>query len=322
MTASNSRSMAHAPHRPEGADRRSDGLRQTEIQKDLADARAAPAARVWEAKDVAIHDFDASARVSYSEHATREIACDFIAGCDGYHGVTAQRCEGSISCMSASIRSAGWAFSPTSLRRRRTDLRQSRARLLACSMRSRTRSRYYCSATGRSYRQLSYERFWTNCDCACADYRRACDRAVDEKSIAALRSFVAEPMRSAAVLVGDAGISCRRQAPRTELAPPMSACSTALVEYYVASETLLEEFARALARCGSHTILVVVHEPDAQVLRRTFASRCSSPSSTTFPVATAAAVLRRICRSEVIRGASFSAATTAARMLCNAGPKY
>ena len=63
---------------------------QTELTRDLMDARlAAGLTTVYEAADVSLHDFDGPApRVRYRKNgATHEIECDFIAGCDGFHGV-------------------------------------------------------------------------------------------------------------------------------------------------------------------------------------------------------------------------------------------
>jgi p-hydroxybenzoate 3-monooxygenase len=64
---------------------------QTEVTRDLMDARrAAGLTMVYEAADVTPHDFDTDTpRVSYvKDKVTHEIACDFIAGCDGFHGVS------------------------------------------------------------------------------------------------------------------------------------------------------------------------------------------------------------------------------------------
>jgi len=68
---------------------------QTELTRDLMDARrAAGLPTVYEAADVAVHDLDGvRPRVTFQKDgATHEIACDFIAGCDGFHGV----CRASI----------------------------------------------------------------------------------------------------------------------------------------------------------------------------------------------------------------------------------
>src|SRR5262245_34714381 len=64
---------------------------QTEVTRDLMDGRAASGApSIYEAEDVSLHDFAGDRpRVRYRHKgAEHEIACDFIAGCDGYHGVS------------------------------------------------------------------------------------------------------------------------------------------------------------------------------------------------------------------------------------------
>ncbi|MGH6740432.1 MAG: FAD-dependent monooxygenase, partial [Bradyrhizobium sp.] len=64
---------------------------QTEVTLDLMDARkAAGLTSVYEAADVTPHDFDTDhPRLTYvKDGTTREIQCDFIAGCDGFHGIS------------------------------------------------------------------------------------------------------------------------------------------------------------------------------------------------------------------------------------------
>jgi len=64
---------------------------QTEVTHDLMDARTAEGrTTIYEAKDVSLHDFDGDApSVRYrKDGAEHELRCDFIAGCDGYHGVS------------------------------------------------------------------------------------------------------------------------------------------------------------------------------------------------------------------------------------------
>ena len=64
---------------------------QTEVTRDLMDARAAAGlTTVYHARDVALHGFDTGTpSVTYGhDGAAHEIRCDFIAGCDGYHGVS------------------------------------------------------------------------------------------------------------------------------------------------------------------------------------------------------------------------------------------
>ena len=64
---------------------------QTEVTRDLMDARAAAGlTTVYHARDVALHGFDGQTpSVTYlHDGEPHEIRCDFIAGCDGYHGVS------------------------------------------------------------------------------------------------------------------------------------------------------------------------------------------------------------------------------------------
>jgi p-hydroxybenzoate 3-monooxygenase len=94
---------------------------QTEVTRDLMQLRAAAGLpTVYEALDVSLHGFDgASPSVRYRTAASStELQCDFIAGCDGYHGVSRQSVPAAaLRTTSASIRSAG---SASSRRRRRS----------------------------------------------------------------------------------------------------------------------------------------------------------------------------------------------------------
>jgi p-hydroxybenzoate 3-monooxygenase len=97
---------------------------QTEVTRDLMDRAAAGLPTVYEADDVAVHGFDGSKpRVTYTPRPRGEhtLDCDFIAGCDGFHGV----CRASVPAGASrttrrSTRSAGWACWPT-CRRCRTN---------------------------------------------------------------------------------------------------------------------------------------------------------------------------------------------------------
>jgi len=186
---------------------------QTEVTRDLMDAReAAGAPTVYEALDVSVHDFDTGRpRVRYrKDGATHEIECDFIAGCDGYHGV----CRASVPAGALKtyerIYPFGWlgVLSDTPPVSHELIYANHERGFALCSMRSHTRSRYYvqCSLDD-SIEQWPDERFWDELR------RRLDDRAAGslvtgasiEKSIAPLRSFVAEPMRfGRLMLAGDA----------------------------------------------------------------------------------------------------------------------
>jgi p-hydroxybenzoate 3-monooxygenase len=186
---------------------------QTEVTRDLMEAReASGAATVYEAEDVTLHDFDgANPRVSYRRDGrTHEIACSIIAGCDGYHGVSRASVPGSAISTFERVYPFGWLGILADVPPCDHELiyANSARGFALCSMRSAARSRYYvqCSMEDR-VRDWSDNRFWD-------ELRRRLDPAAAarvvtgpsiEKSLAPLRSFVAEPLRFGRLfLVGDA----------------------------------------------------------------------------------------------------------------------
>jgi p-hydroxybenzoate 3-monooxygenase len=186
---------------------------QTEVTRDLMDARTAcGAVSIYEAEDVEPLDFDGTApRVAFTKDGVRrEIACDVIAGCDGYHGISRHSLpQGAISIFER-VYPFGWQGLLADVPPVSEELiYTSHPRGFAlCSMRSRSRSRYYlqCGLDER-VEAWSDDAFWD-------ELRRRLDpQAAEalvtgpsiEKSIAPLRSFVAEPMRFGRLfLVGDA----------------------------------------------------------------------------------------------------------------------
>jgi p-hydroxybenzoate 3-monooxygenase len=234
---------------------------QTEITRDLMEARTASGATtVYEALDVTPLDFDGEKpRVRYrKEGEEHEISCDFIAGCDGYHGVSRQSVpKGSIELFER-VYPFGWLglLSDTPPVSDELIYISHEHGFALCSMRSPTRSRYYlqCSLS-EQVGEWSDERFWDELKLRLDDKGR--ERLVTgpsfEKSIAPLRSFVAEPMRFGRLfLVGDAA----------HIVPPTGAkglnlaasdvhyLSHALMEFYrEKSSAGIEHYsARALAR--------------------------------------------------------------------------
>ncbi len=186
---------------------------QTEVTQDLMDRREASGApSVYEAQDVEPHDFSGDTPyVTYlKDGRTHRIDCDVIAGCDGYHGIS-RKCvpETSIKTFEK-VYPFGWLgiladVPPVS----HELIYANHPRGFAlCSMRSLTRSRYYiqCSLDERT-EDWSDDRFYD-------ELRRRLPKEHAEamttgpsfeKSIAPLRSFVAEPMRFGRLfLVGDA----------------------------------------------------------------------------------------------------------------------
>jgi len=186
---------------------------QTELTHDLMGVReAGGAVSVYEASDVAPHDFDGDAPyVTYKKDGrTHRIDCDFIAGCDGYHGVSRRSVpEGAIHSFERTY-PFGWLgiladVPPVSHELIYCNHKRGFA---LCSMRSMTRSRYYvqCPLDDR-IEDWPDDRFWDEIRRRLPDDvagRMTLGRSF-EKSIAPLRSFVAEPMRFGRLfLAGDA----------------------------------------------------------------------------------------------------------------------
>jgi p-hydroxybenzoate 3-monooxygenase len=186
---------------------------QTEVTRDLTEARdKAGLATIYEAGDVRPHDFDTDhPRVSYvKDGVTREIACDFIAGCDGSHGISRQSVPPSAIKTFERIYPFGWlgVLSETPPVSPELIYANHARGFALCSMRSTHRSRYYVQCSLEDHvDQWPDEKFWDELK------RRLDQEAVDnlitgpsiEKSIAPLRSFVAEPMRFGRMfLAGDA----------------------------------------------------------------------------------------------------------------------
>ena len=186
---------------------------QTEVTRDLMKARDASGAKtVYEAENVSLHDFDSDKpRVRYvKDGIEHELACDFIAGCDGYHGVSrASVPAGSIRTFER-VYPFGWLgilVDRPPVAEELIYAHHERGFAL-CSMRSPTRSRYYVQVpTDEKVEEWSDDRFWDELR------RRVDDETAEhlatgpsiEKSIAPLRSFVAEPLRFGRLfLAGDA----------------------------------------------------------------------------------------------------------------------
>ena len=234
---------------------------QTELTRDLMAARAAAGlATVYEAKELAPHDFDrASPRLTFSHNGQpQEMRCDFIAGCDGYHGA----CRASVPPQALSIFEKvypfGWlgVLADTPPVSHELIYSNHERGFALCSMRSPTRTRYYvqCSLHDTAS-QWSDTMFWDELRCRLDP--AAAESMVSgpsiEKSIAPLRSFVAEPMRFGRLfLAGDAA----------HIVPPTGAkglnlavsdvrfLSRALIEHYAEkSDAGIDRYsARCLAR--------------------------------------------------------------------------
>ncbi|RVD23311.1 4-hydroxybenzoate 3-monooxygenase [Mesorhizobium sp. M4B.F.Ca.ET.017.02.2.1] len=186
---------------------------QTEVTHDLMDKReAAGLVTVYEAANVALHDFDGTAPfVTYDKDGVgHRIDCDFIAGCDGYHGVSRRSVpEGALKTFERTY-PFGWLGVLAEVPPADHELVYANHErgFALCSMRSPHRSRYYvqCPADER-VEAWSDDRFWDELRRRLPPQTAASVTTGPsfEKSIAPLRSFVAEPMRFGKLfLVGDA----------------------------------------------------------------------------------------------------------------------
>jgi p-hydroxybenzoate 3-monooxygenase len=139
---------------------------QTELQKDLVQARARePGAVLWEAADVVLHDWGTPRpRLSYTHAgAPQELHCDFIAGCDGYHGVSRAAVPADKRRQFERVYPFGWLGVLADVPPLHEELVYAHHErgFALCSMRSRDRSRYYLQCPlGEQLEQWPDSRFW------------------------------------------------------------------------------------------------------------------------------------------------------------------
>ena len=172
---------------------------QTEVTRDLMALRTAPT--YYEASNVAIEGLDGDPVVHFTaDGQAHELACDYIAGCDGFHGICRKSIPADQIRLFERIYPFGWLgllVDQPPVAHELIYAHHQRGFAL-CSMRSARRSRYYiqCSMEER-VEDWSDDRFYDelgarlNPEAAAALSRGP----AIEKSIAQLRSFVAEPLR-------------------------------------------------------------------------------------------------------------------------------
>lgn len=186
---------------------------QTEITRDLMEARTASnAPSIYEAESVELHDVIGSRpHVTFTHRGKRHrVDCDFIAGCDGFHGASRQAIPADVLSVFQRNYPFGWLGVLADMPPGWDELiyaASDRGFALA-SMRSPTRVRCYvqCSVDDR-VEEWSDERFWAEFKLRLGEEiagRLQAGPSI-EKSIAPLRSFVAEPMSYGQLfLAGDA----------------------------------------------------------------------------------------------------------------------
>lgn len=233
---------------------------QTEVTSDLIKARLeAGGSLKYNCPALAIEDFwEGPPRISYEENGRRqELVCDFVAGCDGYHGPSRPSIPADKITTFEKIYPFGWLGILSDVPPVNEELIYANHQrgFALCSMRSHTRSRYYIQCDlDDDVANWSDAAFWD-------ELRRRLPPDVAEKlvtgprlemSIAPLRSFVAEPMRFGRLfLAGDAA----------HIVPPTGAkglnlaasdifyLSRALIAYYGEQRTdLLDRYSETCLR--------------------------------------------------------------------------
>lgn len=186
---------------------------QTEVTRDLMNARKACGAQtIYQADNVAIHDMKSAAPyITYEKDGVeKRIDCDYIAGCDGYHGVSRKSIPADVLTEYERVYPFGWlgVLADTPPVHDELIYAQHERGFALCSMRSATRTRYYVQVPiTEKVEDWSDERFWDE-----LRQRIPAEQAAKlvtgpsiEKSIAPLRSFVVEPMQYGNLfLLGDA----------------------------------------------------------------------------------------------------------------------
>ncbi len=186
---------------------------QTEVTRDLMAARAAVGATtLYEARDVQPHDLKTERPWLSFEHQGEmfRLDCDYIAGCDGFHGVARQSIPAESLQVFERVYPFGWLGMLCDTPPVHPELVYARhpRGFALCSMRSPTRSRYYLQVPAdEPVSDWSDERFW-------AELKKRLPTELAEalitgpsleKSVAPLRSFVVEPMQYGRLfLLGDA----------------------------------------------------------------------------------------------------------------------
>ena len=176
---------------------------QTELTKDLYDAQDAIGATIiHNAEDVTLHDLQSSnPRVTWLQNGkAQELSCDFVVGCDGFHGVSRPSIPGAVRREYEKVYPFGWlgVLSRTPPVEHELIYASHDRGFALCSMRNPMLSRYYIQVPlTDKVADWSDDAFW-------AELKRRLPADVAarlvtgtsiEKSIAPLRSFVTEPMR-------------------------------------------------------------------------------------------------------------------------------
>ncbi|RMM37890.1 4-hydroxybenzoate 3-monooxygenase [Pseudomonas coronafaciens pv. oryzae] len=186
---------------------------QTEVTRDLMAARASIGAMtVYDAADVNVHDpkTDSPYLTFVKDGETVRLDCDYIAGCDGFHGVSRQSIPSEALKIFERVYPFGWlgVLADTPPVNEELVYANHPRGFALCSMRSAIRTRYYVQVSAdEKVEDWSDDRFWGELKARLPAHlaKRLVTGPSIEKSIAPLRSFVVEPMQYGRLfLLGDA----------------------------------------------------------------------------------------------------------------------
>jgi p-hydroxybenzoate 3-monooxygenase len=224
---------------------------QHEVIKDLVAARLAAGGKiVFDAADVSVHDFDGtSPRIRFcSAGASDEVACDFIAGCDGFHGVCRPATPMSARSEYTRVYPFGWFGILTQAPPSSRELiytYHSRGFALVSTRSPELQRLYFQCDPHDDVANWPEERIWSEFRTRLATHDGWAPREgpVIQKNIVAMRSFVCEPMQYGRLfLAGDAA----------HIVPPTGAKGLNLA---VADVRTLARALVAYFRDGSHELL-------------------------------------------------------------------
>lgn len=186
---------------------------QTEVTRDLMEARSSSGGiSYYSATNVEPHDMKSPAPYITFDHdgVTVRLECDYIAGCDGFHGVSRKTIPDGVLKEFERVYPFGWlgVLADTPPVSEELIYANHERGFALCSMRSPTRTRYYIQvSTEEKVDDWSDDRFWRELKARLP--KETAEKLITgpsiEKSIAPLRSFVIEPMQYGNLfLLGDA----------------------------------------------------------------------------------------------------------------------
>jgi p-hydroxybenzoate 3-monooxygenase len=185
---------------------------QHEVIKDLVAARVAAGARLFfEAEAVSIHDFNEKPKIRFQHGGQTEmLECDFIAGCDGFHGICRPAMPSAVLRVHERVYPFAWLGILAKVRPASDELiyTYNERGFALLSMRSPEISRLYLQCDpDEDIAEWSDDRIWAELRTRMAtrDGWKLADGPILQKGITPMRSFVAEPMRHGKMfLLGDA----------------------------------------------------------------------------------------------------------------------